>query len=85
MQAWKKFVGKLATMVSTINLNTDKWVGGGNRHNESSNRNHFYDYESNGYGVPTLKSIASSYSTIFGRHPPMSFGPQPLNRQSTNA
>ena len=66
MQAWEeKFDGELATMVSTINLDTDKYVKVANDAHKNSNCKHHY-----GYGVPTLKSRPTSYNTTFGHHPP---------------
>ena len=58
--------------------------GGGNRHTQSSNYKHCYSYGSNGYGVPTRKPTPTSYSTIFGCHPPKPSIPQPRNRPHVN-
>lgn len=75
IQTWEeKLNGKLAMVVSTINLNMDKCM-------EATDtlkvQNHMYCYDcgSNGYKVPTFKPMPISYCTIFGCHPPKPFQP----------
>ena len=59
--------------------------GSGNRHAQSSNRKHLHGYGSNECRVPTLKPMPTSYSTIFGHHPPKPFGLQLFNHPPANA
>ena len=78
MQVWKeRFDGKLATMVFIINLQHTKNAWRQQHTLKSSNHKHCYGYGSNGYRIPTLKPMPASNSTIFGRHPPKPYGPQP--------